>query len=359
MDYFKSFAVKRDIGCCLSGLFDVEGSGGKGEKFSAVTCSTDNDAEVSETDFRDNVNPEFAQLGRLPRTSRHLIIGAGQLGKALERELTKARFPVRLLYRNELPLENPDKLAKIVSAEVFNVVWLTAAATDVDWCESNADEAFRLNAHAPREIAEICAQSALKLIHFSTDYVFSGIENGDVRTVPYLESDKVSPLSVYGASKAESERLVFDVNQTATVVRTSGLYSVSGRCFFNAIYEKGVKGEKVSVVDDQVTSPTNVSLLAEWLCRHFHQLPCGLIHLASKGGVSWRRAAEVSFELCGFRRDLVIGITSEVLGRPAKRPLYSALGSRVLQNYALRSLPNWLEGLSRWATEKTKLGDAK
>ncbi len=351
--------MNQDLRCSLSSLAETESGGGNDDVYGAETRSADSGGEVTETDFRDETKIEFTQHGRLPRTSRHLIVGAGQLGKALERELTKARFPVRVLCRNKLPLENPDKLAKIVSAEVFDVVWLTAAATDVDWCESHESEAFRLNAHAPLVIAEICAQSALKLIHFSSDYVFSGIENGGVRTEPYLESDKVSPLSVYGASKAESERLVFNADQTATIVRTSGLYSVDGKCFFNAIYDKGARGEKVNVVDDQVTSPTNVSLLAEWLCRHFHQLPCRLVHLASKGGVSWRRAAEVSFELCGFRRDMVIGITSEYLARPAKRPLYSALGSRILQEYALRSLPNWLEGLSRWATEKTKLGDAK
>jgi dTDP-4-dehydrorhamnose reductase len=293
------------------------------------------------------------QPGRLPRTARHLVVGAGQLGRALERALTELRYPVRLIARRELDLAEPRAFDALTQGETIDVVWLTAAVTGVDWCEANESAAMLVNAEAPGVIAEICAARGVRLVHFSTDYVFSGRHGDAIRNEPYREDDTPEPLSVYGASKLEGERRVLGANPGATVVRTSGLYSVDGKCFFNAILEKARLGEPVHVVDDQITSPTYADELAEWLARRFDQLPPGIVHLAASGGVSWQRAAEAAFELAGIGRGKVIGITSAEIARPAQRPAYSVLGSRILPELALSPVANWLEGLARWAVDKT------
>ena len=297
-------------------------------------------------------HPDTEQLGRLPRTARHLVVGAGQLGRALERALTEIRYPVRLAERREFDLREPANFAEIIKGEAFDVVWLTAAVTAVDWCESHEREAVLVNAVAPGVIAEICRETGIRLFHFSTDYVFSGKDGAGIRSAPYIEDDTADPISMYGASKLEGEKRALAANPDVTIVRTSGLFSVEGKCFFNAIIEKARRGEIVSVVDDQVASPTYVDELAEWLVRGFRQLPPGIVHLAAGGGVSWRRAAEAAFELAGIGRDKVVEITSRELARLARRPAYSVLASRVLPELALPCMANWLEGLARWAADR-------
>ncbi|MCD6119903.1 NAD(P)-dependent oxidoreductase [bacterium] len=309
-----------------------------------------NEADV---DLRKQAEMNLLQPINAARSKRHLVIGAGQLGRALERALADMRNPVRVITRAELDLRKPERFRKILDGEEVDRVWLTAAATAVDWCEDNAREAELVNTDAPGVIAEICRDRGVALAHFSTDYVFSGIDGKEPRKNPYFEDDEPDPLSVYGRTKLEGEARLLDAHPDASVIRTSGLFSTDGKNFFNAVYAKGKAGETVRVVNDQVTAPTNVFHLAGWLARHYEQIPRDITHLAAGGGVSWRRAAEAAFELCGFSTALVIGITSEDLGRPATRPRYSVLGSRILPKLALPHLPSWLEGLVLWATEKT------
>ena len=283
------------------------------------------------------------------RNTRHLVIGAGQVGKALNDVLSAQKYPVRMIDRTTLDLSEPEKLSQVLSSEEFDAVWLTAAETRVDWCEANREHTFNVNAVAPGKIADICRGRGLKLVHFSTDYVFSGIENGGLREHPYLETDAPAPLQVYGESKLESERRVLNEHPEATVVRTSAVFAGGGRNFFSAILDRSKLGEKISVVDDQVVSPTFALHLAIWLASRFPYLPAGVIHLAGQGEASWFRLAQTAYELLGLDPREIKPAKSGDTGRPTKRPAYSALASTVLPARALPGLPPWLEGLSAWA----------
>jgi dTDP-4-dehydrorhamnose reductase len=201
------------------------------------------------------------------------------------------------------------------------------AWTDVDGAEAEPDRAANVNVVGTGNIVELGAP----VVYFSTDYVFDG-----AKTEPYLESDEPRPISVYGRSKLEGERLV----REGWVVRSSWLFGPTGHNFVQTMLRLGGESDEVAVVDDQRGSPTYVGHLAE-ATRSLIDLPWGLHHLAAEGDCTWAEFAEAIFEEsglgCRVRR-----ITTEELGRPAPRPAYSVLRSE--RPDALR-LPHWREGL--------------
>lgn len=309
------------------------------------------DSSPQRDEIVDNSLTNSEPHSRLRGATRHLIIGAGQVGKALERALAGLKFPVRMLTRPEFSLESPEEIERTFSGEEFDYVWLTAAETRVDWCEDNSEFVMKVNGNAPGVISKICASHSAKLFYFSTDYVFSGIENGEPRRVPYQESDRPLPLSVYGASKLNGEYAVLLANPEATVIRTSGIFSASGRNFFTAILNRAKLGKQFDVVGDQITSPTYAPHLGIWLASRHRELPVGVVHLAASGGCSWYEAARAALGLVGISTSLVNEITSENLERKAKRPCFSVLGSNVLAHCGLPGLPVWLEGIAAWASD--------
>src|SRR3954469_6346683 len=147
---------------------------------------------------------------------RLVIIGAGgRLGAALAREYSGA-FDVVGFNHAQLDLGKPEQLRATLGSLEFNALINAAAQTNVDRCETERDEAFALNAEAPRVLAEICAEKQARFIHISTDYVF----DGEKRT-PYTEEDEARPISVYGESKREGERRALEANHRALIVRVS------------------------------------------------------------------------------------------------------------------------------------------
>src|SRR5690242_11860553 len=147
---------------------------------------------------------------------RILVIGAkGRLGAAFAREYQNA-FSVKAFARSQLDLGKLDQIQSVLSGIEFDLLLNCAALTNVDYCESHRDEAFLINAQAPRVLAEICAGKSAKLVHISTDYVFDGKQNA-----PYIEKDSPAPLSVYAESKLAGEEKVLAVSSTNLVVRLS------------------------------------------------------------------------------------------------------------------------------------------
>jgi dTDP-4-dehydrorhamnose reductase len=201
-----------------------------------------------------------------------------------------------------------------------------AAWTDVDGAESDPDGARLVNVDGTRNVVAL----GVPVVYYSSDYVFDGSKRE-----PYVESDEPSPLSVYGRTKLEGEREVRD----GWIVRSSWLYGWKGRNFVKTMLELGRERDEVSVVADQVGSPTYVGHLAE-ATRDLIELPQGTWHLAAEGECSWAEFARAIFEEAGLDTR-VREITTEELGRPAPRPAYSVLRS---EKGAPR-LPHWREGL--------------
>jgi dTDP-4-dehydrorhamnose reductase len=202
-----------------------------------------------------------------------------------------------------------------------------AAWTDVDGAEDDPQEAAAVNVGGTRHAAEL----GVPLVYYSTDYVFDGR-----KTEPYVESDAPNPVSAYGRTKSYGEGAA---GEQAWIVRSSGLFTPRGVNFLNTMLELGREREEVAVVDDQRTSPTYVGHLAA-ATRELLELPFGVWHLAAEGDCTWAEFAEAIFEAAGMDTR-VRRISSDELGRRARRPAYSVLRS---EKGAPR-LPHWRDGL--------------
>lgn len=202
----------------------------------------------------------------------------------------------------------------------------TAAWTDVDGAEADPDGARLVNVDGTRNVAAL----GVPVVCYSTDYVFDG-----QKREPYVESDRPNPLSVYGRTKLDGEREV----RNGWIIRSSWLFGWTGRNFVKTMLELGRERDEVSVVADQVGSPTYVGHLAE-ATRDLLELPQDTWHLAADGECSWAEFARAIFEEAGLDTN-VREITTEELGRPAPRPAYSVLRS---EKFA-PGLPHWREGL--------------
>ena len=210
-----------------------------------------------------------------------------------------------------------------------------AAYTAVDRAESEVEAAFRLNRDVPAEAARACAALGVPFVHFSTDYVFDGS-----KPEPYVESDPVSPASVYGRSKAEGEEAVRAAGGAGAIVRTSWVYSAFGSNFVKTMLRLGREREEVGVVADQLGRPTwaedcarGALLLAQALLAGRAEA-AGVFHLAGEGDATWADFAEAIFEerpAADRGPTRVRRITTADYPTPARRPANSRLNTDKLQ----------------------------
>jgi dTDP-4-dehydrorhamnose reductase len=247
----------------------------------------------------------------------YLITGAGgQLGAALREAFPEADARTRA----ELDV------TQSVSADA-SLVLHAAAWTDVDGAEADPAGAELINVDGTRNVAAL----GVPLVYYSSDYVFDGSKRE-----PYVESDEPRPLSVYGRTKLEGEREV----REGWIVRSSWLFGWTGTNFVRTMLRLGEERDEVSVVADQLGSPTYVGHLAE-ATRELLALPGGVWHVAAEGECTWADFARAIFDEadvdCRVRE-----ITTEELGRPAPRPAYSVMRS---EREDAPQLPHWREGL--------------
>jgi dTDP-4-dehydrorhamnose reductase len=210
---------------------------------------------------------------------------------------------------------------------VASVVLHAAAWTDVDGAESDPEGARRVNVDGTRNVAAL----GVPVVYYSTDYVFDGSKRE-----PYQESDEPRPLSVYGQTKLEGEREV----REGWIVRSSWLFGWTGTNFVRTMLRLGEERDEVSVVADQLGSPTYVGHLAA-ATQELLTLPQGTWHVAAEGECTWAEFARAIFEEAGVDCR-VRELTTEELGRPAPRPAYSVLRS---EREGAPRLPHWREGL--------------
>src|SRR5450755_2504821 len=191
---------------------------------------------------------------------RIVIMGAGgRLGAALVREYGRD-FEVVGFNHAQLDLGAPEQLGSTLGALDFDALINAAAQTNVDRCETHREEAFALNAEAPRVLAAICRAKKARFIHISTDYVF----DGEMRE-PYTEEDKARPISAYGESKLEGERRALEANDRALIVRVSWVFGPDRPSFIDAILKKARDEDEVSAVADKYSTPTYALDICELL----------------------------------------------------------------------------------------------
>ena len=274
-----------------------------------------------------------------------LILGSsGQLAQALIAVCKARDVTFFALGRDQLDLNKLEDIApaleKIKPACVINA----AAYTAVDKAESEPESAIRLNSLAPAEIATVCDAMNARLIHVSTDYVFSG-----ERKVPLVESDVTEPINVYGQSKLAGEKSVLDANKRALVVRTSWIVSDTPPNFAATMLRLAKDRDEISVVSDQVGRPTvAIDLAKSLLDLAADETMTGLLHIANSGVASWADLAEATMheaERQGLPFARINRITTQDYPTPARRPQYTVLDTARFEDWNGAPLPHWREHL--------------
>src|SRR5438045_1377058 len=217
-----------------------------------------------------------------------VIVGAGgRLGAALVRTY-REKFGVIGFNHAQLDLANRDEMRRKLCAIDFDLLINAAAFTNVDLCETQRDQAFRINAEAPRILAEICRDKNAKLIHFSTDYVFDG-----EKSEPYIENDPANPISVYGESKRAGEQFVLQTTDRHLIVRVSWVFGPDRPSFIDAIIERAREEDRIDAISDKFSTPTYTTDIADAILQLlFNGHARGVLHFANAGECSWQEYAQ-------------------------------------------------------------------
>lgn len=274
-----------------------------------------------------------------------LILGAnGQLGQALQQELSLRNIEFVAFGHSQLDIANEDQIESSLELEKPDVIVNAAAWTNVDLAEKEESHAFSVNAFGPALLASKSLVVGSKFIHISTDYVFSGIAQS-----PWQETQVRCPVSAYGRSKAEGERLVIECNQANSfIVRTAWLYSQYEHNFAKTMLRLALRGStKVEVVDDQMGQPTYALDLASQLTQliHFKASP-GIYHGTNAGETTWYLFAKEIFSLAGVDPERVVPVRSDHFPQVAKRPSYSVLGHKRWIDEGMKPMRHWKEALT-------------
>ena len=275
---------------------------------------------------------------------RIVITGAGgQVGRYLSADAGRKGLDVLALTSAQWDITDADAAERII--EPGDIVVNCAAYTAVDAAEADPERAHAVNAAGPGVIAQACATAGARMIHISTDYVFSGAFDGVPR--PYDVDDATGPLSVYGKTKLAGERAVHAALPDAHVVRTAWVYTGDGTDFVGTMRRLAAGGETVDMVVDQIGSPTYVADLVTALLEIAGRPTAPpLLHIANDGAASRFEQARAVFDGVGADPDRVRPVSSEDAPRPAARPPYSALSGRAATAAGLAPLRPWREALA-------------
>lgn len=275
---------------------------------------------------------------------RVLILGArGLLGSDLLPLLTGRGHEVWGRDFGDFDIADAGRVEREIKALKPDAVINAAAYNDVDGCEGKRDWAFAVNAGGAGNVARGCSAVGAKMVYLSTDYVFDGSSG-----TPYKEQDFANPLNVYGSSKLQGERFIQEILENYLIIRTEWLYGRQGRSFVSTLLQLAEEGGELRVVDDQRGSPTFTKDLG-WAIQLLLEVDVrGIVHVTNSGCCSWFEFARRIFEEKGYdRRGIrLLAISSEELGRPAKRPANSELDCSRFGVLTGQKMRGWEEALN-------------
>ena len=275
-----------------------------------------------------------------------LIVGAeGQLGRSLQEALKIKNISFQALTHEELDITDLYQVKECVKKSSSDVIVNTAAYTNVEQAEMESTKAFSINEKGARNLAIAARDLDLKLVHFSTDYVFSGPKNH-----PWRITDEVKPLSVYGKSKLSGETAIMEeYSKNSLIVRTAWLYSPFGKNFYKSILNLAISSSNpINVVNDQFGQPTNAQDLSNLVISALgNDVPSGIYHGSNSGIATWYDFAIEIFKLAGADTNRVISITSKEYKTEASRPEYSVLDNSKWSEFGVKTLGPWRESVIR------------
>jgi dTDP-4-dehydrorhamnose reductase len=275
---------------------------------------------------------------------RILITGKnGQVGTELSRRY-ESHPGVVLTGRDECDLGSEASIRGAVRRVKPTVIINAGAYTAVDQAEKERPLCFAINAAAPLVLAEEAARLDALLIHYSTDYVFDGTKSG-----PYVESDPIHPLSVYGESKAAGEAAIAETGCKYLILRTSWVYGAHGKNFLRTMLRLGADRPELRVVDDQLGAPTSAAAIAEATARLVGAAPGapGIYHMTAAGSTSWYGFACAIFSAVGPPSPRMQPIPSSDYPTPARRPANSVLANEKFAHTFGFRLPSWQQQLDQ------------
>jgi dTDP-4-dehydrorhamnose reductase len=261
-----------------------------------------------------------------------LIFGAGGM---LGTELCMVFTNAVKLYQADVDVRDREKVIDAIKSNKPDVVINAAAYTAVDDCEDNREMAFEINGKAPGYMAQGCAITGSKLIHYSTDYIFNGSKK------EYFEADEPDPINVYGQSKLMGELSIIENMKNYRIIRTSWLFGKHGKNFVDAMLKLSKDMSAVKVVNDQFGKPTYAYDLAK-KTEEIIGLAPGIYHITNEGVCSW-------FEFASAIIGNAVPCTSKEFPRKARRPEYS-----VLVNTKTTPMRHWREALAEYLEIKEK-----
>jgi len=285
-------------------------------------------------------------------TERILVIGAGgRLGAALCRQYSPDLL-VTGLNRTELDLTQLEQVRAAIWQLEFDLLINCAALTNVDYCESHAEEALRVNAEAPQLMAEICQAKNRQLVHISTDYVFDG-----EKREPYTEEDNARPISIYGQSKLRGEQRVLEANDQALVIRVSWVFGPDRASFVDKMIQRARENADIAAVADKFSTPSYTIDIARWLEHAWESGATGLLHLANGGACSWQEYAQYAIECCqqeGVQvkgRRVAAQALEEMKNFVARRPVHTVLSTEKFARLSGVTPRNWREAVAEYVRD--------
>lgn len=284
-----------------------------------------------------------------------LICGAsGQLGTELRGILESGLSdlgPLPSTYNNaqvvctdvkELDITHASETLAYVKKHGFDLIINCAAMTNVDGCEKHEKTAYCVNALGPSNLAKAAQDTNARLVQISTDYVFSGDEAKE-----YIETDPVNPQSAYGRTKLAGENKVLETCKTSYIIRTAWLFGAQGPNFVLTMLDLARKNGEITVVDDQCGNPTYAQDLAYEVLCIANTREYGIYHCTNKGVCSWFDFASAIVDMAGIKCTKT-PCTTEQFIRPAKRPAYSPLRNKHLEDTIGDEMRDWQDALSAY-----------
>ena len=273
-----------------------------------------------------------------------LVTGVkGQLGYDVVNELTKRGHESVGVDIDEMDITDGEACRRVITEAAPDAVIHCAAYTAVDAAEDNEDLCRRVNADGTRNIALVCRDLDIKMVYISTDYVFNG-----QGTRPWEPDDARDPLNVYGVTKCEGEMAVEELVKKFFIVRIAWVFGVNGKNFIKTMLRLGQERGAVSVVDDQIGSPTYTYDLARLLVDMTESEHYGRYHATNEGFCSWYEFACEIFKQAGIAEVKVTPVDSSQFPAKAKRPMNSRMDKSKLAANGFEPLPAWQDALGRY-----------
>jgi dTDP-4-dehydrorhamnose reductase len=273
------------------------------------------------------------------------ILGAnGQIGNALSKALSK-NYKVEKITRKKLNYYNLKQVKQFLLNKNHNLIINAAAYTQVDQAEKEKNKATILNAKFPKLLSKIAKIKNIPLIHYSTDYVFSGKSK-----ISYKENSKPNPINFYGKSKLQGDQYLLASNCKGIILRVSWVYANKGKNFLNTILYISKKNKVLKIINDQIGTPTNASFIAnitkQLIEKKIQNSKITVINVCPNKNTSWYKLTKYLFQKLNNKKVKILKIKTKDYKRIANAPLFSQLNNKKLQLILKKKLPDWKTGVN-------------